>query len=73
MDFDSDWSINFWMVSKKMSSHGSLRRSVEIPVYSINLTETYADPELLEFLRFNLRMPLLKLEKTNSFALKEEV
>ncbi len=73
MDFDQDWSINFWMIQKQMSSHGSLRRSVIMPVYSIKLTETYADPGTLEFLRSNLRLPMPQLEGTNRFEFREDV
>ena len=38
MDYDAEWTIKFWFVNKKQSSHGSLRRSVDFPLYRVSLS-----------------------------------
>ena len=41
MDYDAEWTIKFWFINKKQSSHGSLRRSVDFPLYRVSLSCQY--------------------------------
>ncbi len=67
MDYDPDWSINFWMINKKFAKHCSVRRSVDMYVYNLNLTKDTCSPQIQQFITHNTNIQLLPITAKHKY------